>query len=259
MTDDGIPEDNEDSAVLTTGPDLWVEKELISEDFDAGDEITFELRFGNDIPNHHWWWNIEGNTWLTDTLPDELEFITSTIECDEGWCGIMPIINGKELGWGFDQMNAGERKVIHLTVKITDTVGPAEVFTNTAVISAEQPGDNGEVDTNNNEDTAVITIPCTPITDVSFTVAPDFILIGKQVTFTLTITPSNASVPVTTTLDMGDDIVIITNSTVIHDSYDEGGYMDVSVSVENACSSGITDDKTIWVASSRIFLPLVMR
>ena len=215
MTDDGIPEDNEDFAVLTTGPDLWVEKEWVSgEDF-AGDEITFELLFGNDIPGHHWWWNIDGDTWLTDTLPDELSFITATLECEQGWCGIMPNINGNELGWEFGQMNAGDQRVIHLTVKITDTVGPADTFTNTAVVSAEQPGDNGEVDTDNNSSAAAVTIPCIPITDVSFTVAPDFIFINKRVTFTLTITPSNASVPITTTLDMGDSVIITTNGLVI--------------------------------------------
>ena len=35
--------------------------------------------------------------------------------------------------------------------------------------------------------------------------------------------------------------------------------MVVGVDVENACSFVSADDKTIWVASSQIFLPLIMR
>ena len=75
---DTNPDDNVDDVILTTGPDLYVEKKLVAGELLPGELITFNLRFGNDHQGHEWWWNMQGSAWLTETLPSGLEYITAT-------------------------------------------------------------------------------------------------------------------------------------------------------------------------------------
>ena len=142
---------------------------------------------------------------------------------------------------------------------ITDTAGPTDVFTNTVIVRAGNPEENVDPDYSNNEDTAVVVIPCTPIEEVSFWYAPDFLFINEWITFTLVITPAEASQPFTATWDMDDVYGWVTNGTEIYHNYTTGGYKDVSVTLKNACSSGIYYQEQIWVAVSRLFLPIIMR
>ena len=39
--------------MLTTGPDLWVKKDLVGGNLLPGELITFSLAFGNDAPGSH--------------------------------------------------------------------------------------------------------------------------------------------------------------------------------------------------------------
>ncbi len=113
-----------DEAVLTTGPDLYVTKELVAGDFLPGELVTFSLTFGNSNEQWQWWWNMTGDAWLTDTLPAEMEYVTSTVRyCGEDrWCPWTPAIDGNDLTWQLGPMNGGDYNEIHLTVRITDTV-----------------------------------------------------------------------------------------------------------------------------------------
>jgi hypothetical protein len=71
IPEDTDPGDNHAQVTLATGPDLYVEKSLVAGDLYAGEVITLSLRFGNDLPGHAWWWQLDGNAVLTDTSPPD--------------------------------------------------------------------------------------------------------------------------------------------------------------------------------------------
>ena len=157
---DTNPDDNADTAVLTTGPDMYVYKDWVGEEPAVGEEGVFEIRFGNAQPENHWWWNMTGETWITDTLPTGLEFVTSHLSwcpwIPEEWCEYLPNVNGNDLGWQLYGMNTGEEQVILLTVRVSETASPGDIFGNLVVIEADQPEENIDPDYGNNSDTAEV-------------------------------------------------------------------------------------------------------
>jgi uncharacterized repeat protein (TIGR01451 family) len=187
---DANPDDNRDEVVLTTGPDLYVEKTLVAGDLLPGELITFNLRFGNDHQGHEWWWNLQGDAWLTDTLPAGFEYITSTQRwCGpEGeWCARPPDLeDGTHLTWHLWPIGAGGWNEIHLTVRITDTATGLDTFTNWVEIASDQPISDTEGMYDNNADSLDI-----PIALPHFQIGKVYEsgrVAGMPVTYTLTVT-----------------------------------------------------------------------
>ncbi len=192
VPNDVNPADNSDYAVLTTGPDLYVEKTLAGGDFLPGEAITFSLRFGNNREGHEWWWNMQGNAWLTDTLPAQFEYITSTQHwCGPGgdWCARPPDHeDGNKLIWELWPIEAGGENEIRLTVRITDTAEGDDTFTNWAEIASDQPISDTEAIYSNNSDSYNVPIAL-PVFTVSKRYASSRIA-GTLVTYTLSVTNS---------------------------------------------------------------------
>jgi uncharacterized repeat protein (TIGR01451 family) len=192
--DDANPEDNTDNAILTTGPDLYVTKELVAGNFLPGELVTFSLAFGNNNENWQWWWNMMGDAWLTDTLPAEMAYVTSTVRyCGEDrWCPWMPTIDGNDLTWQLGPMNGGEYNEFHLTVRITDTVDGLDSFTNWVEIASDQPAVDIEPFYSNNVDSydVVIDLPYFEVSKRHYSTA----VAGTPVTYTLTVTNTGNSV-----------------------------------------------------------------
>jgi len=141
LPDDTNPDDNHGEVTLGTGPDLYVEKNLVAGDLLPGEVVTFGLRFGNRQPGHAWWWSLQGNAWMTDTLPAGFEFISSQQRfCGwSNWCDNTPAQNGDLLTWQLWPIKAGEWNEIYLTVRIPDTADGRDTFTNWAEIASDLP------------------------------------------------------------------------------------------------------------------------
>ncbi|MBN2391292.1 MAG: DUF11 domain-containing protein [Anaerolineae bacterium] len=187
VPDDTNSADNTADAVLTTGPDLYVEKDLVAGNFLPGELVTFSLTFGNN--NEHWqlWWNMTGDAWLTDTLPVEMEYVTSTLRWCGGsnWCPWMPAIDGNDLTWHLGQMNGGDWNEVHLTARITETVDGLDSFTNWVEIASDQPMVDIEPFYDNNVDSYEVAIDL-PYFEVSKAYESTAVA-GQPITYTLTV------------------------------------------------------------------------
>ncbi|HET6444592.1 MAG TPA: PKD domain-containing protein [candidate division Zixibacteria bacterium] len=180
--------DNNYVTVSTTGPDLYVEKELVDGVLLPGEEVTFMLTFGNDRYGHEWWWNLQHPAVMTDTLPSGLEFVSAAIHyCgpDGPWCEATPDQDGNNLVWDLWPIAAGQSNEIALTVRITDTAEGDDIYTNWAEIQSSAPITDVEPYYHNNEDSAdvVIALPEFNVSKIydSSNVA------GTTVTFTITV------------------------------------------------------------------------
>lgn len=186
VPNDTNPGDNADEYVLTTGPNLWVKKNLAAGDPLPGEIITFSLTYGNDREGWQWWWNTQGSVWVTDTLPAGLEFITATRR-SWGWAPYLPDVNDSvHLAWNTGNMPAGGEDAIYLTVRITDTATGLDIFTNWAEVASDQPISDTEpyYDDNSNYYDVAIALPY-------FEIGKDYassLVAGMSLTYTITVT-----------------------------------------------------------------------
>jgi len=181
--------DNVDFVVLTTGPDLWLKKDVVSGDFLPGELITFSLTFGNDREGWQWWWGMQGNAVLTDTLPAGMEFVSAQQHwCGSGveWCENTPTQAGNVLVWDLWPLHASEWNEIYVTVRITDTATGLDAFTNRAEIGSDQPDVDVEPYTDNNANNVDVVIDL-PHFEVSKTYESTAVA-GMPITYTLTVT-----------------------------------------------------------------------
>lgn len=188
--DDTNPGDNTASFTLKTGPDLYVQKEWVSGDFLPGAEVTYLLRFGNDQPGQAWWWNLQGNAWLTDTLPDGVSYVSAYQRwCGSDqpqWCQREPDeIDGQHLRWNMGLLGASHWNEILLTVQIDNGLNGLDTLINQAEFASDQPGVDIEplYDNNSASHSASINLPY-------FTISKTFAssqIAGQLVTYTLTV------------------------------------------------------------------------
>ncbi len=187
--DDANSADNFGDYTLSTGPNLWVRKDLVAGYLLPGELITFSLAFGNNQPGHTWWWNLAGNAWLTDTLPAGLEFVSA----QQHWCGWTDWCDrppdeqdGNNLIWQLWPIHTGEWNEIYLTVRITDTATGLDILTNWAEIASDQP--DVDVEPYYDDNSSYYDIPIAlPYFEVG-KVYQSTRVAGMPVTYTLTVT-----------------------------------------------------------------------
>ncbi|NLE75825.1 MAG: DUF11 domain-containing protein, partial [Chloroflexi bacterium] len=145
---DTNPDDNHAVAVLTTGPDLFIEQALVDGEPRPGEMITFSLRFGNRLPKHEWWWTTRGNAVITQALGEGLEYVSALLHwcgTEAEWCPIDPNVqDGGRLVWDLWPLGPfpGDRpwdNEILLTARIADDVAGSDSLTSTAEIASDQP------------------------------------------------------------------------------------------------------------------------
>jgi hypothetical protein len=152
---DTNPEDNSATALLGTGPDLYVEKTLTAGQPATSELVTFTLRFGNAQPWYASWWNLQGNAWLSDTLPVGMTYVAAyqrNCGSDEPrWCERPPDeIDGQTLRWQY-RLNPGNWNDIRLVAQIDAQVAVPATLVNTAGIASDQPDADIEPFYDNNQ------------------------------------------------------------------------------------------------------------
>lgn len=187
---DTNPADNSATATLASGPDLYVEKSLVAGDFLPGELVTFKLRFGNDQPGHAWWWHLQGDAWLTDTLPAGMNYVAAY----QRWCGVeVPQwcvrdpdeMDGQNLLWNMGPLGASHWNEILLTVHISENATGLDTLTNWATIASDQPAIDIEpyYDNNSSSYQGTINLPY-------FTISKSYVssrIAGLPVTYNLTV------------------------------------------------------------------------
>ncbi|HDQ71129.1 MAG TPA: PKD domain-containing protein, partial [Chloroflexi bacterium] len=190
--EDANPDDKVDIAVLTTGPDLWVEKELLGGELLPGELVTFSLRFGNEHEGHEWWWNTQGSVRLTDTLPGGFTFITATRRSWD-WAPYAPVYDdGIHIAWDTGDMPAGGEDELHVTARIPETATGLDSFTNHAEAASTEPISDTEPYYDNNHATLDLPIDL-PYFEVGKAYESTEIA-GMPITYTLTVTNIGNSV-----------------------------------------------------------------
>ncbi len=185
---DTTPDDNAATVVLFTGPDLFVEKTLVAGEVRPGALITFSLRFGNaQTAAAGGLWEAPGDSWLTDTLPTELEFV-SAIQRNCGsngaWCENSPQIIGEALEWQIWTLHANEWNELYVTVRVAGDVDGTDTFTNSVTLTAFDPITEPYTDNNTDDYVVQANLP-------SFTVSKSYQssrIAGMPILYTLTAT-----------------------------------------------------------------------
>jgi PKD repeat protein len=124
-----------------------------------------------------------------------------------------------------------------VTLVVTDTFGFSDDFSRTTHVD----------------------VPCVPLTEVSYNFIPGKPFKNEVITFTATITPSNATTPVEYVWDFDDGTVITVTQVVVTHTYLSGSTYDVVVTASNTCTVGVYYELPVMVAETRIFLPLILR
>jgi uncharacterized repeat protein (TIGR01451 family) len=154
--------DNADNAVLTTGPDYYVEKTLISGYPEAGGEVTYSLRFGNNHRSHEIWWDMQGDAWVQDTLPAGVQFVSASLaSCD--WCPLAPdLSSGVNYSWNRGPQQAGAEDEIRVVVQLSAAIKGGDTLTNHVDIASAEPLSDMDPIVGNNDSSATFTVAGAP-------------------------------------------------------------------------------------------------
>jgi uncharacterized repeat protein (TIGR01451 family) len=118
----------------------------------------------------------------------------------------------------------------------------------------------GYSDEESKTDIIVVSPRCTSLTSVSFTYMPLSPLINSPVTFTASISPADATMPITYTWDFGDGATITVTSATVQHTYTVSGTQTVRVTAYNPCTpAGVIGQQAVDIAPRQVYLPLVLR
>ena len=148
LTGDIYPADNSTTVTSTTGPDVFAEKWVSGGRLQLGEIVTFTIAFGNQNKppwNSDW----QFDSWVTETLPSGMTFITATApnRPDKPWAPA--VISGTSYAWNWAPLWAQSRWEFELVAQIGEGLDVADVLTNTVEARGESPNDV-EADYTNN-------------------------------------------------------------------------------------------------------------
>ncbi len=188
---DPTPLDNLDSFILGTGPDLAVSKEFVAGIPLPGELITFNVHWSNREGGNEWWWGTMGDVWITDTLPDDLEFV-SAIWPSCGNCPIVPdTVQGNQLGFRLVPIGAGAFDEILITALVSDTARSGSILVNQVVITSTNPISDADPFRQDNAAFSEFQVQYpSGVADMSVQkiAAPDPVQVGQMLVYTLTVT-----------------------------------------------------------------------
>ena len=101
---------------------------------------------------------------------------------------------------------------------------------------------------------------CVAVTGIDFVYAPPDPVVNSAVVFTASVTPANATAPLTYAWTFGDGGTATVQTPTIEHTFTTSGSRTVRVTVTNGCTSpGIAGQKALSIASYRVYLPLQLR
>jgi uncharacterized repeat protein (TIGR01451 family)/fimbrial isopeptide formation D2 family protein len=159
-------------AVSITTPDVRVNK-AAPRAASPGFPIRYTISYANDGTA------TAEQVRLTDTLPTGVTFT--------GFSYDRPVSQIGPLVWDLGSLAPGESGTVWLTATVWSTATMGSSLENTVTIGTPSPGD----DPTNNDDTA-ITIVSAAVLNVTKTAAPDPVLAGERLQYTLVVTNSGA-------------------------------------------------------------------
>ncbi|MEE8390525.1 MAG: PKD domain-containing protein, partial [Anaerolineae bacterium] len=186
ISGDVYPADNSDQVVAYAGPDVYAEKWLSGGEPHPGEVVTFTVKFGN----RNAWPGMDPSygSYITDTLPPAMEYITATAPWDPNQRWDPDEITGTtSIRWGWGTLWPNDANYFDIVARITDTAQSGDVITNVIEIHNDNPND---VDLFPDND--VFELPVT-ILDPVFEVGKVYQssrVAGTVVTYTLTVTNS---------------------------------------------------------------------
>ncbi len=142
------PSDNAYRGVVFSGADLYAVNHVASGKPGPGKVITYLLEYGNRSDMSDAAGSI---TQLVDQLPAGMQYISAKPAPN--------LVLGNSLVWNNNRMDKGWRSTIELSVRITTTAKPGEIFTTTLSISDSNPTTN-EPYYGNNTSSAAVQIDC---------------------------------------------------------------------------------------------------
>jgi uncharacterized repeat protein (TIGR01451 family) len=131
--------DNRATAVAATGPDLSIEKWLISGTPAPGAVLHFGLRFRNDSA-----FATTSHVWVSDTLPSLVEFLAARQrQCGGRYhCSREPGRTvGSTVAWDYGAMLPGSWNELEIIVQVKGTAPLGQTLTNTARIASDARAD----------------------------------------------------------------------------------------------------------------------
>ncbi len=228
-----------------TGPDVFIEKWLSGGEPRPGEIVTFTVMFGN---HNGWPWDGDDqfSSHITDTLPAEMTFITTTAPWNPADTWTPDVIVDNQLVWGWGPMWANSIWFYDIVVQITDTVVSGDVLTNIIEAYGDSPNDI-EANWDNNVFALPVTI-LAPAFEVSKQ-AETSMVAGTEVLYTLLVTNTGnadgSGVVLSDTLpaniDFGDSDGTLTDDDVLWNFASVGPGASVSgwFSGTLACSAGL--------------------
>jgi uncharacterized repeat protein (TIGR01451 family) len=160
---DVYPDDNHDTELVYTGPDVYIKKWLSGGEVEPGEIVTFTVKFGN---RNHWPWegDDEYDSHITDTLPAEMEFITATNPWDPGEPWEPETVDGHTIVWSAGPMWSDWWAQFDIVAKIADDTPLGQELTNIIEAYGDSPNDI-EPYYDNNVSKVTLTIPAPAIGD----------------------------------------------------------------------------------------------
>lgn len=158
--------------------DLSVSKTADSEQVNPGDDITYEItvmNLGADVAE---------NVALNDPLPPSLTFVSITAPM--GWTCTTPAVgNGGTVTCTNPSLALSEGEVFTIVVHVPTNAPPGNFFSNTATISTTTFDPNEE---NNSATASTLVAGSSAEIAVSKTASSDQVVVGRPVTYTITVT-----------------------------------------------------------------------
>jgi len=162
--------DNLSQFTLFAGPELNVEKFIFSGQKQPGGILTYTIQVSNWQSPGTYWWNMQGEAIVTDTLPVGMSYLRAFTGDAVPIYSILPKSqNGQQVAFNVGQVHGGNQKRIWVVAKIADNLPTGTLLENLVVVRSSLPMQDIEYNLVNNSATTrfIAVTPPTPPTAVS--------------------------------------------------------------------------------------------
>jgi uncharacterized repeat protein (TIGR01451 family) len=193
VTPDPTPANNTGNASTTvqTSADLAVTKSDSPDPVSAGGNITYTVNFVNNGPSD------AANVTVTDAVPTNTTFVSAVVTTGTGWGTSAPAVGGTgNVVFSKAAVAAGETAVFTIVVNVNASTADGATITNTATAAT----DTTDPTPANNSATATTTVDRVADLAVTKGDAPDPVIAGNNITYTINFVNNGPSDTTTVTV-----------------------------------------------------------